>query len=160
MAGVDSRTDTRPSRRSRASPATSGGEAASTLVHCPEATSVFSTNAPMPKRWREFGAVLESHLLLGVVGAEAVPRASALTGTTLTADRAPVQDDVVAGSDVGDVRADRLDHTGSLVAEQEREVVVDATLAVVQIGMADPARLNLDDDLARPRIRDDDGFDR
>src|SRR3954452_21612059 len=30
------------------SPAAVGGAAGSTLVHCPECTSVFSTNAPMP----------------------------------------------------------------------------------------------------------------
>ena len=31
------------------SPAAVGGAAGSTLVHCPEWTSVFSTNAPMPR---------------------------------------------------------------------------------------------------------------
>ena len=52
--------------------------------------------------------------------------------------------------------ADRLDDAGGLVAEQEREVVVDPALAVVQVGVADPAGLDGDDGLARPGVRDDD----
>ena len=44
--------------------------------------------------------------------------------------------------------ADGLDDPGRLVAEQERELVVDAALAVVQVGVADPARL---DRRRRPR---------
>ena len=67
--------------------------------------------------------------------------------------------DVVAGLDVGDAVADRLDDARRLVAEQEREVVVDAALAVVQVGVADPARLDLHDRLARPGIGDDDRLD-
>ncbi len=51
--------------------------------------------------------------------------------------------DEVAGRHVGDVGAHRLDHAGGLVAEQEREVVVDAALAVVQVGVAHAARLHL-----------------
>ena len=48
------------------------------------------------------------------------------------------------------------------MTQQEREVVVDATLPVVQIGMAHTAGLHLYDDLARARIRNDDRgqFDR
>ena len=49
--------------------------------------------------------------------------------------------------------ADRLDDAGRLVAEQEREVVVDAALAVVQVGVADPAGLDLHQRLARARGR-------
>ena len=60
----------------------------------------------------------------------------------------PVEDHVVARRHVGDAVADRLDHAGRLVAEQEREVVVDAALAVVQVGVAHAARLD-----RRPRPR-------
>jgi hypothetical protein len=42
------------------------------------------------------------------------------------------------------------------VAEEEGEVVVDAALAVVQVGVAHPARLDLDDRLARTGVGDDD----
>ena len=66
-------------------------------------------------------------------------------GPALAAHRPPVEDDEVAGRDVGDVGADRLDDAGGLVAEQERELVVDAALAVVQVGVADPAGLDVDD---------------
>ena len=57
------------------------------------------------------------------------------------------------GATFGDALADRLDDAGRLVAEQEREVVVDAALAVVQVGVADPAGLDVDDRLARARDR-------
>ena len=55
-----------------------------------------------------------------------------------------------------DAVADRLDHARRLVPEQERELVVDAALAVVQVGVADPAGLDRDDRLARARVGDDD----
>ena len=45
------------------------------------------------------------------------------------------------------------------MAEQEREVVVDAALAVVQVGMAHAAGLHLHQCLARPRVGDVDGLD-
>ena len=80
-------------------------------------------------------------------------------GAALAADRAPVEDDEVAGRDVGDALADGLHDARGLVAEQEREVVVDAALAVVQVGVADAARLDLDDGLTRARVGDDDGLD-
>jgi hypothetical protein len=60
------------------------------------------------------------------------------------------------GTTVGDVGADRLDDPGGLVAEQEREVVVDAALAVVQVGVAHPAGLHLHHHLAGTGIGDDD----
>ena len=57
------------------------------------------------------------------------------------------------GATLGDVGPDRLDHAGGLVAEQEREVVVDAALPVVQVGVAHAARLHLHERLARARDR-------
>ena len=55
-----------------------------------------------------------------------------------------------------------LDHAGRLVPEQERELVADAALAVVQVGVADPAGLHRDHRLARAGCRHDDvdQFDR
>ena len=41
------------------------------------------------------------------------------------------------------------------MAEQERKLVVDAAVTVGQVGVADPARDDVDDDLARSRIGDD-----
>ena len=75
-------------------------------------------------------------------------------GPALAAHRAPVQDHEVAGRDVGDALAHRLDDPGRLVPEQEREVVVDAALAVVQVGVADPAGLHLHQRLTRTRVGD------
>ena len=71
-----------------------------------------------------------------------------LAGPALAADRAPIEDHVVADRHVGDALADRGDQPGRLVTEQEREVVVDPALAVVQVGVADPARLHVDHGLA------------
>ena len=99
-------------------------------------------NAPMPSAGRQLGAVGERHLLRRVVGGEAVPGLALEAGAALAAHGAPVEDDEVAGRHVGDALADRLDRAGGLVAEQEREVVVDAALAVVQVGVADPAGLD------------------
>ena len=80
-------------------------------------------------------------------------------GAALAAHGPPVEDHEVAGRDVGDARADGLDHAGRLVPEQEREVVVDAALAVVQVGVADAAGLHLHQRLARARVGDQDRLD-
>ena len=111
------------------------------------------------ERRAELDAV-EGHLLGGVVGGEAVPGAAPPAGPALAADGPPVEDDEVAGRDLGDVGADRLDHAGRLVAEQERELVVDGALAVVQVGVADPARLDRDQHLAGTGVGHLDGLDR
>jgi hypothetical protein len=52
--------------------------------------------------------------------------------------------------------ADRLDIAGRLMAEQERKLVVDAAVAVGQVRVADAAREDVDDDLSRSGVRDDD----
>src|SRR6185312_12275524 len=95
----------------------------------------------------------------GVVRGEAVPRLAAATGAAGAVDRAPVEDDVVARRDIGDAVTDRLDHPRGLVAEQERELVVDAALAVVQVGVAHAAGLHLHDGLAGTGIGDVDRLD-
>jgi hypothetical protein len=94
------------------------------------------------------------------VGVEAVPGLALQTCPTLPTDRAPVEDHEVPRRDLGDTLADGLDDPGGLVAEQERELVVDPALAVVQVGVADPAGLDLHDGLARTRVRHDDRLDR
>ncbi|MCO5555078.1 hypothetical protein L7F22_008618 [Adiantum nelumboides] len=82
-----------------------------------------------------------------------------LAGPALAADGAPVEDDEVAGRDVGDALADGLDDPGGLVAEQERELVVDAAAFVVQVGVADPAGLDLHHGLTGTGIGDIDRLD-
>ena len=104
----------------------------------------------MPERGGERGAVGECHLLGGVEGREAVPGPPAPARAAGAADGTPVEDHEVAGGDVAHVVADGFDHPGRLVAEQEREVVVDRALAVVQVGVADAARLHSHQRLARP----------
>ena len=136
------------------------GAAGSTFVHCPAATSVFSTNAPMPSAG---DSTVPSVSVIFCVALNVVKQYHGLpaqAAAARAAHGAPVEDDEVAGRDVGDAVADRLDDAGGLVAEQEREVVVDAALAVVQVGVAHAARLDLDDGLARPGIGDDDRLDR
>jgi hypothetical protein len=57
---------------------------------------------------------------------------------------------------MGHPLADRLHRSSGLVPEQERELVVDAAVAVDQVGVADTAGDDIDDDLARPGVGDDD----
>jgi hypothetical protein len=101
----------------------------------------------------------QRHLLLGVVGGEAVPRPSPQAGPAAAADGPPVQDDEVAGPGDVDVGPDRLHDPRRLVAEEEREVIVDGALAIVQVGVAHAARLHPHQRLARPRVGHDDGLD-
>ncbi len=110
------------------------------------------------QRRGELGAVLERHLLGGVVGVEAVLRLAAAARPAFAADGAPVQHHTVAGGHLGDVGADGADDAGGLVAEQEREVVVDGALLVVQVGVADTAGEDVHEGLAGSGIRDQDGF--
>lgn len=100
--------------------------------------------------------VAQCHLLLRVVRVEAVLRPATQTGPALPAHGTPVEDHEVAGGDVGDAVADRLHDARGLMAEQEREVVVDPALLVVEVRVADPAGLDLHHSLARPRVRDQD----
>jgi hypothetical protein len=89
------------------------------------------------------------------VRGEAVPRPPSPAGAALAADRSPVQDDEVTRRQPGNVLTHRLDETCCLVAEQVGKVLADAALAIVQVGMADAARLDLDQRLARTRVGDD-----
>ena len=63
------------------------------------------------------------------------------------------------GATLGHVGPDRLDDARGLVAEQVREVVADPALAVVQIGVADAARLHVARAPRPVRDRDDDRLD-
>src|SRR5699024_4147293 len=54
----------------------------------------------------EFGAVGQGHRLRSIVGVEAVPVLTALAGTAVTPDGAPVEDDEVADFDARDAFAD------------------------------------------------------
>ena len=87
---------------------------------------------------------------------EAVLRPPAQARPAVTAHGAPVQDHEIANCQIADVVADGFDDAGGLVPEQEREVVVDAALAVVQVGVAHAARLHLDQRLARTRVGNED----
>ena len=109
----------------------------------------------MPSAGRQLGAVGQRHLLLGVERVEAQVRPTALAGAAFSADRAPVEDHEIAGLHVCHARTDRLDGARGLVPEQERILVVDAALAVGQVGVADAAGDDVDDDLARSRVGDD-----
>ena len=102
------------------------------------------------------GAVGQRHRLLGVERVEAQVRAAALARPALPAHGAPVQHHEVTRLDVRHAGADRFDSAGRLMAQQERELVVDAAVAVGQIGVAHPARGDVDDDLTGSRIGDDD----
>jgi len=55
--------------------------------------------------------------------------------------------------------ANCLHDTRGLVTEQEWEVIADAALAIVQVGVADAARVDPDERLIRTRVRDVNGHD-
>ena len=133
-------------------PAASGRARASTLVHCPAATRVFSAKAPIPS-----------------AGASTVPSARVIfwvalwvakqycglprrhdrhwphTARQLRTTKSP-------GRDGGDIRADGFDDAGRLVAEEERELVVDPALAIVQVGVAYAAGLDAHERLSGARV--------
>ncbi len=113
-----------------------------------------------PQRRREFGAVGESHLLRRIVGVEAVPGGAFLAGSAFPAHRPPVQHHEITDLDMSDRVADGFDGACGFVAEQERELVVDAALAVMQIGMTHPARGDGDHDIVRAGIGNGDRLDR
>ena len=118
----------------------------------------FLSERPDAQGRREFLAV-QRHLLRGVVGGEAVPGTPPATGSTLTADGPPVQNHEVANGHLGHVGADLLDDARRLVAEEERELVVNGTLPVMEIGVANPTGLHGHEDFAGPRIGHLDGLD-
>ena len=134
------------------SPATSGFTVGRHLGALPGGDERLLGEGADAERGRQRHAV-EGHLLRGVVGGEAVPGPTPAARPALAAHRPPVEDDEVARRDVGDAGADRLHHAGRLVAEQERELVVDAALPVVQVGVAHAAGLHLHERLARARDR-------
>ena len=119
-----------------------------------------TTSRDDAQRRAELGAVEQGHSLGGVERAEAVPRAAAQAAAALSAHGAPVENDEVARLHVGDTLAHGLHHTGGLVPEQERELVVDTALAIVEVGVAHTARLHLHDCLTRARVGNHDGLDR
>ena len=142
------------------SPTATGDADGSTFVHWPAWTSVLSANAPMPSAGESSvpsSSVMRCVALWVLKQYQGRPRRQARQSPH-TARQLRI--DEVAGRDVGDALTDRLDDARRLVAEQEREVVVDAALAVVQVGVADPAGLHLDDRLARARVGDDDVLER
>ena len=117
--------------------------AGSTLVHWPAATSVFSANAPMPSAGDS--AVPSARVIFWVAlwvlkQYQGRPRLQARqrpqTARQLRMTKSPGATSVTSGPD-------GLDHAGRLVPEQVGEVVPDAALLVVQVGVAHPARLHL-----------------
>ncbi|BBY61764.1 hypothetical protein MHEL_00070 [Mycolicibacterium helvum] len=105
---------------------------------------------------RQLGAVGQRHLLGGVMGIEAVPRAATLTRPALTTHRTPIQDHEITRHDIGHAGTNRLHRARGLMAQQERILVVDTALAISQIGMTHTARHHRDHHLTRPRIGNDD----
>ena len=115
---------------------------------------------PDAQRRRQLGAVLEGHPLGGVVGVEAVPgrprrhaRHSPQTARQLRMTKSPGATSVTPSPTAST-------DAGRLVTEQERELVVDAALAIVQVGVAHTARLDPHDRLTRSGVGHQDGLHR
>src|SRR5205823_673200 len=79
---------------------------------------------------------------------------------TAPARRAPAEHDPVPGRESFHLGPDGLDDPGALVPEHHRKPVPPAGLEQVQIGMADAARLEVDDHVLRPGLGDLDLLDR
>ena len=134
------------------SPTASGRASGSTFVHWPAATSVLSAKAPMP-RAGESGVPSASVIFCVALWVakqyQGRPRRQARhsphTARQLRTTKSP-------GARSRDVGPDRLDDARRLVAEEEGEVVVDAALPVVQVGVAHAARLDGDHGLTRPGV--------
>ena len=101
----------------------SGLMSAVILVHWPAATRVFSAKEPIPSAGGELG-VPSSRVIFWVAlwVAKQYRRLALAACAAFAADCTPVEDDQVAGGDVGDVIADSLNDTCGLVAEQVGEV--------------------------------------
>ena len=136
------------------SPTAAGSARSSTLMQAPSPTRVFSANAPSPSAG---DSGVPSVSVIGEPWCRLSKHRcgpTAAAGPALPARRAPGEHDAVAdGARLVTALPDGLDPAGGLVAEQERELVVDPALAVVQVGVADAAGLDLHDDLARARGR-------
>ena len=126
-------------------------------MHWPAATRVFSAKAPMP-RAGESGVPSTSVIFWVALWVAKQycgrprrhERHSPHTARQLSTTKSPGATEVTSGPD-------GLHDAGRLVAEQERELVVDPALPVVEVGVADPAGLDPDDGLAGPGVRDHDG---
>ena len=140
-------------RRPRAAPR------GSTFVACPAATSVFSANAPIPSAGESSvpsASVIFCVALCVLKQYQGRPRRHARhsphTARQLRTTKSPGATPVTSGPTASTM-------PGGLVTEQEREVVVDPALAVVQVGVADTARLHADERLAGTGVGDDDRLD-
>ena len=123
------------------------------------ATRVFSAKAPIP---RAGDSAWPSRVIFRVAlwVAKQYQGRPRLHERQSPADGTPVQDHEVARHHVGDTFA-RPPRPGPsrLMAEQERKVVVDGTLPVVEVRVAYPTCLDGHEDLTRARVRDLDGLD-
>ena len=140
-------------------PAAVAGASGSTLVHWPAATRVLSAKAPMPSAGDN--SVPSSSVIFCVALCvekqyHGWPRRHARqrpqTARQLRMTKSPGSTSVTPGP-IG------LDDARRLVPEEEREVVVDPAFAVVQVGVAHPARLDRDDGLAGAGVGHDDRLD-
>src|SRR5215469_3967906 len=86
---------------------------------------------------------------------EAVPRATAETRAALPADSAPVEYHEVARREARHVRPHGLNDASRFVPQQVREVVTNAAIAVMQVGVTYAAGLDNHQRLAGPRIGND-----
>ena len=106
--------------------------------------------------WESAGhlsAVGEPHPRTGARRSPAEMTRPAGAPGALAARRAPADDDVIARPDPFDALADGLDHPRALVADQNGQLMSPAAgLDDVQVRVADAARLDLDERLARPGL--------
>ena len=108
---------------------------------------------------RQRGAVGEGHFLLSVAAGKAIPRTTAQARPAVAAGSAPGEDHEITGLNVRDFRSDFLDYPGRLVSEEKGKLVVDCSLPVVQVGMADAAGLDAHQRLTLRGVGHQDGHE-
>ena len=143
------------------SAARSAGASGETLASAISGITVYSAKVEVPMKWR-IGCVValqagcpvrEIALVLLLADRQAQVRLRALAVLALTALRGEQRDHAVAGRDAGDAVADLLDDARALVAEDRR--CVSGRVGAgrrVQVGVADPARLEPHEHLTRLRL--------
>jgi hypothetical protein len=115
-----------------------------------------------PVEQPEAARAVHQHALRAVLGDDlAQVRLARHAVATRATRRDEAEHDAIAGRDVRDVGADRLDDPGALVAEDDRPVpLAELAVCVAQVGVADARSRDADEDFAALRRVELDVLDR
>ena len=98
--------------------------------------------------------------MLCVMGRKTVLGFSTKAASALPTHGTPIQYDKIAFGEVSDTGTDLGNDARSFMPEQERKIVIDGTLSIVKIGVANATGLNVDNNFTWPGIRNVNCFNR